>query len=120
MPPSGVKKNQISIAFAPVVREIDPPGYLKLPPAKATVRLGVPSLVKIKVKLLALLEFAFGLLNVSVALPFNVAVTTCPVEIYINFLTLYIYYIYKLYNIIKKIFFIMHFIILYIPIGINI
>ena len=81
MSPSGFKKNQISIAFAPVVREIEPPAYLKLPPANATVRLGVPSFVKIKVKLLVRLEFEFGLLSVRVVLSFKVAVNSWPVDI---------------------------------------
>ena len=78
VPPSGEKKNHMSTSFAPVLREIDPPGYLKLPPAKVTVLLGVPSLVKISVNEVALFEVLAGVANVNVALPFNVAVNTFP------------------------------------------
>ena len=79
MPLSGEKKNQISVALASVVRLTEPPGYLKVPPAKATVRLAVASLVSTKVNEVALLAVVFGVDRVNVQLPVSVAVTTVPV-----------------------------------------
>jgi hypothetical protein len=78
VPPSGEKKNHISTAFAVVVLEIDPPGYLNVPPAKATVLDGVPSLVSTKVNEVARLAVLLGVAKVIVALPFKVAVNTLP------------------------------------------
>jgi hypothetical protein len=51
VPPSGVKKTQMSVAFAVVVRDRDaaPPGNRKEPPDQATVLPAVPSFVKISV-----------------------------------------------------------------------
>ena len=51
VPPSGVKKTQISIALAVVVRDKDaePPGNLNEPPAHATVRPAVQSFVRMSV-----------------------------------------------------------------------
>ena len=68
----------MSVAEAVVVRLTDPPGYLNVPPAKAKVRLGVPSLVRTNVNEVALLVIVLGVANVSVALPFSVAVKTFP------------------------------------------
>ena len=76
MPLSGEKKNQMSVALAVVVRLTEPPGYLKVPPAKATVLDGVASLVSTKVNEVARLATAFGVASVIVALPVRVAVTT--------------------------------------------
>ena len=69
----------MSVAFASVVRLTEPPGYLKVPPAKATVRLAVPSLVRTNVKEVALLAVVFGVDRVNVQFPVSVAVTTLPV-----------------------------------------
>ena len=76
VPPSGVKKTQMSVAFAVVVRDRDaaPPGNLNAPPAQATVLPAVPSFVKINVN-----EddpVAMGLDRVNVQLPVSVAVKT--------------------------------------------
>jgi len=51
VPPFGVKKNQISVAFAVVVLEsaAAPPGNKNVPPAQATVLPAVASFVKISV-----------------------------------------------------------------------
>ena len=76
VPPSGEKKNQISVAFASVVRLTDPFGNSTVPPAKATVRLGVASLVRINVNDVALLELLFAPAKVNVQFPVNVAVNT--------------------------------------------
>jgi len=76
VPPSGEKKNQISVAFASVVRLTEPPGNSTVPPEKATVRLGVASLVRINVNDDALLELLFEPDNVKVQLPVSVAVKT--------------------------------------------
>ena len=78
VPPSGEKKNHISVAFASVVRLTEPPGNSTVPPEKATVRLGVASLVRINVNDVALFEVLFALAKVNVQLPVNVAVKTCP------------------------------------------
>jgi len=78
VPLSGEKKNHISTACAVVVRAIAPPGYLKVPPAKANVLEAVVSLVKIKVNEVALFEAELGVAKVKVALPFRVAVNTFP------------------------------------------
>tara|TARA_R100001530_G_scaffold51724_3_gene38347 strand:+ start:3306 stop:3611 length:306 start_codon:yes stop_codon:yes gene_type:complete len=79
VPPSGEKKNQISVALASVVRLTLPPGYSKEPPARATVLDGVASFVKIKVNDVARLDTELGVAKVIVAFPFNVAVYTLPV-----------------------------------------
>ena len=72
----------MSVAEAVVVRlGTDPPAYLNVPPAKAKVRLGVPSLVRINVNEVALLVTVLGVANVSVAFPFNVAVKTSQGEV---------------------------------------
>jgi hypothetical protein len=80
VPPSGVKKNQTSIALAVVVRERDaaPPGnFIVAPePTKATVLPGVASFVKISVN-----EDApddTGKRKVIVALSLSVAENTLP------------------------------------------
>ena len=78
MPLSGEKKNQMSVALASVVRLTEPPGYLKVPPAKATVRLAVASLVSTKVNEVALFAVLFGVARVNVQLPVSVAVNTLP------------------------------------------
>lgn len=78
VPPSGEKKNQTSVAFASVVRLIVPFGYLKVPPAKATVRPAVASLVRIRVNEVALLDVLFTVSKVIVQLPVKVAVNTLP------------------------------------------
>ena len=79
VPPFGVKKTQISVAFAVVVRDRDaaPPGKRKVPPDQATVLPAVPSFVKINVN-----EddpVAIGLESVKVQLPVSVAVNTLAV-----------------------------------------
>ena len=68
----------MSVALAPVVRLIEPPGYLNAPPARATVREAVASLVSTKVNEVARLAVLLGTANVSVALPVNVAVNRLP------------------------------------------
>jgi hypothetical protein len=70
----------MSTAFAVVVRDkLDaPPGNLNDPPAHATERPGVASLVKMSVKDDPRLELALGLANVKVQLPVSVAVKTLP------------------------------------------
>ena len=78
VPPFGVKKNQISVALAVVVRVTEPPGYLNVAPepAKATVLPGVASFVKISVN-----EDApddTGKRKVIVAFPLSVAENTLP------------------------------------------
>ena len=80
VPPSGVKKTQMSTAFAVVVRDrlAAPPGNLNEPPAQATVLPAVPSFVKISVN-----EddpVAMGLDRVNVQLPVSVAVKTFPLS----------------------------------------
>ena len=79
VPLSGEKKNQMSVALASSVLVIDPPGYLKVPPASATVLDAVPSFVRTKVNDVALLESGLGVANVNVQLPVRVAVYTVPV-----------------------------------------
>ena len=78
VPLSGEKKNQISVALASVVLLIVPPGYLNVPPDKATVRPAVPSLVSTNVKEVDLLDVLFGVAKVKVQLPVSVAVNTLP------------------------------------------
>ena len=78
VPPSGEKKNHTSTAFASVVRLTEPPGYKNVPPAKATVRLGVASLVKINVNDVALFDVLLAEASVKVQLPVRVAVNTLP------------------------------------------
>lgn len=78
VPLSGEKKNHISTACAVVVRDKDPPGYLKVPPAKANVLEGVVSLVKTNVKDVALFDVELGVAKVKVAFPLRVAVNTLP------------------------------------------
>lgn len=78
VPLSGEKKNQMSVALASVVRLTEPPGYLNVPPAKATVRPAVPSLVSTKVNEVALFDVLLGVAKVIVALPVKVAVNTLP------------------------------------------
>jgi len=68
----------MSTSFAPVLREILPPGYLNVPPDKATVRLAVPSLVRTNVKDVALFDVPLGVASVNVQLPVRVAVNTLP------------------------------------------
>ena len=80
VPPSGEKKNHTSTAFASVVRLTEPPGYKNVPPAKATVRLGVASLVKINVNDVPLFAVLLAEANVNVQFPVSVAVNTCPVS----------------------------------------
>ena len=76
VPAFGVKKNQISTALAVVVRVTEPPGYLNVPPEKATVLPGVASFVKISTKEEA--PVATGYRKVIVVLPLSVAVKTPP------------------------------------------
>jgi hypothetical protein len=80
VPPSGVKKTQISTPPPLVVlfKEADPPGNLIVPPDQATVRLDEPSLVKIKVNEVARLLVKEAAAKVNVQLPVSVAVKTCP------------------------------------------
>lgn len=78
MPLSGEKKNQMSVAFAPVVLLTEPPGYLNVPPAKATVLDAVASFVRTSVNEVALLDVLLGVEIVNVQLPVSVAVTTLP------------------------------------------
>jgi hypothetical protein len=78
VPPSGVKKTQMSVALAVVVREREaaPPGNLNVPPAQAIVRLAVASFVSISVSDEE--PVAIGAERVIVALPVKVAVNTLP------------------------------------------
>jgi hypothetical protein len=78
VPLSGEKKNQISVALASVVRLTEPPGYLNVPPAKATVLEAVPSLVSTKVNDVALFAVLLAEAKVNVQLPVRVAVNTLP------------------------------------------
>ena len=78
VPLSGEKKKYMSVALASVVRLIDPPGYLKVPPANATVRPAVASLVSTKVNDVALLPVLLAVDRVNVQFPVRVAVTTFP------------------------------------------
>jgi hypothetical protein len=78
VPPFGVKKTQMSVALAVVVREreAEPLGNKKVPPAHATVRPAVASFVSISVN-----EddpVAIGEARVNVQLPVSVAVKTFP------------------------------------------
>ena len=81
VPPSGVKKNQTSIAFAVVVRASDaaPFGNLNVPPAQATDLLGVASFVKISVNEDE--PVATGYRKVNVQFPVRVAEKTLPLVI---------------------------------------
>ena len=78
VPPLGVKNTHTSTALAVVVRDNDaaPPGNKNVPPDQATVRLGVASLVRIRVKDDD--PVAIGADNVNVQLPVRVAVKTLP------------------------------------------
>ena len=76
VPLSGVKKNQMSVSLAPVLRLTEPPGNSTVPPENATVLLGVPSFVKIRINDDARLETVFSPDNVNVTLSVNVAVNT--------------------------------------------
>lgn len=78
VPPSGLKKNQMSIALAVVVRASAPLGNLNVPPDSATDRPAVPSFVRISVKDVAREAVPFGLANVNVQLPVSVDVNTVP------------------------------------------
>ena len=79
VPPLGEKKNQMSTALAVVVRVTEPPGYLNVPPEKATVLPAVPSFVKISVNEVAVFEVVvLGADRVNVQLPVSVAVNTLP------------------------------------------
>jgi hypothetical protein len=78
VPLSGEKKNQMSVALASVVRVTEPPGYLNVPPARATVREAVASFVRINVNEVARLAVLLGVAKVIVALPVKVAVNTLP------------------------------------------
>ncbi len=78
VPLSGEKKNQMSVALAAVVRLTEPPGYLNVPPAKATVLEAVASLVRTKVNEVARLAVLLGVASVNVQLPVRVAVNTLP------------------------------------------
>jgi hypothetical protein len=78
VPPSGVKKTQMSIALAVVVREREaaPLANLNVPPDQATVRPAVASFVSISVNEEE--PVAIGAERVKVQLPVNVAVKTFP------------------------------------------
>ena len=76
VPLSGVIKNQMSVSLAPVLRLTEPPGNSTVPPENATVLLGVPSLVKIRIKDDERLDTAFSPERVNVTLSVNVAVNT--------------------------------------------
>ena len=78
MPLSGEKKNQMSTALASVDLVIEPPGYLNVPPARATVREAVASFVRINVNEVARLAVLLGVAKVNVQLPVSVAVNTLP------------------------------------------
>ena len=82
VPLSGVKKTQMSTAFAVVVRDSDaaPPGKRNEPPLQATVRLGVASFVKMSVNDEPRLALALEPDSVNVQLPVSVAVKTLPCE----------------------------------------
>ena len=75
-PPSVLKKDQISIPEAAVVlvKPAAPPGYLNVPPENATVRPGVPSLVRTRVNE----HTPDGFVIVKVQLPPSVAVNKVP------------------------------------------
>lgn len=66
------------MTFASVDLLTEPPGYLNVPPANATVRLAVASLVRTKVNDVARFESEFGVARVNVQLPVSVAVYTVP------------------------------------------
>jgi hypothetical protein len=68
----------MSTSFAPVLREILPPGYLNVPPDRTTVLDAVPSLVRINVKDVALFAVLLAEAKVNVQLPVRVAVNTLP------------------------------------------
>lgn len=70
----------MSTAFAVVVRDRDeaPPGKRNAPPAHATVRPAVASLVKMSVKDEPRFELALEFVNVKVQLPVSVAEKTFP------------------------------------------
>ena len=76
VPPFGVKKTQMSVALAVVVRarEAEPLGNRKVPPAQATVLDGVASFVSISVNEDE--PVAIGEARVNVQLPVSVAVKT--------------------------------------------
>ena len=78
VPPSGVKKTQMSVALAVVVRERvpDPLGNLNAPPDQATVLPAVPSFVSISVNEDEPVAIAEARVNVQ--LPVSVAVKTLP------------------------------------------
>ena len=76
VPLSGVMKNQMSVSLAPVLRLTEPPGNSTVPPENATVLLGVPSFVKIRINDDARLATAFSPERVKVTLSVNVAVKT--------------------------------------------
>ena len=78
VPLSGEKKNQMSVSLAPVERLTEPPGYLNVPPAKATVLDAVASLVSTKVKDVALFAVLLAEASVKVQFPVRVAVNTLP------------------------------------------
>ena len=78
VPLSGEKKNQMSTALASVDLVIEPPGYLNVPPARATVREAVASFVRINVNEVARLAVLLGVAKVNVQLPVSVAVNTLP------------------------------------------
>ena len=78
VPLSGEKKKYISVALASVVRLIEPPGYLNVPPANATVLEAVASLVRSNVNDVALFDVLLAEANVKVQLPVRVAVNTLP------------------------------------------
>ena len=78
VPPSGEKKNHISVALASVVRVTEPPGYWIVPPEKATVLPGVASLVSTKVKDVARFAVPLAVAKVNVQFPVSVAVKTLP------------------------------------------
>jgi len=78
VPPSGVKKTQMSVALAVVVREreAEPLGNLNEPPDHATVRPAVASFVSISVNEDEPVATAEA--SVNVQLPVSVAVNTLP------------------------------------------
>lgn len=75
-PPSELKKVQTSIPEADVVlvNPAAPPGYLNVPPVNATVRFGVPSLVRTRVNE----HTPVGFVIAKVQLPPRVAVNSVP------------------------------------------
>jgi len=78
VPPSGLKKNHMSTALAVVVRAIEPPAYLNVAPASVTVRLGVASLVRIRVNDVPREATLLAADKVNVQLSVSVAVYTVP------------------------------------------